>query len=404
MTASNISSSTAVTSRALRLFLVAGEHSGDALGGKLMAALKDKCSAADFVFAGVGGQDMSAQGLVSLFPIEDVAVMGPAHIVPALPRLVRRVYQTVAAAATFKPDAVVIIDSPEFTHPIARRIRKRMPGVPIIDYVSPSVWAWRSGRAKKMRAYVDEVLGLLPFEPAAHARLGGPHCTYVGHPLIERLDEIRNADAHGLRASLGIDDDRKVLLVLPGSRRSEVDRLIDVFGETIAQLKARGHDVTCVVPAVAHVRAKIEAAAKNWKAATHIVASEDKYAAMRMADAALAASGTVTLELGLAGLPMVVAYKVDDLTAAIVRRLVTTDTAILANLVLGAERPFPQFIQQDCTAQKLSAAVGDLLTDTPARSQQVEALARIPSKLLLPEGTPSDAAATAVLAVAERRR
>lgn len=381
----------------LKLFLVAGEHSGDALGAKLMSALKAKRGANRLSFAGVGGEEMAHEGLASLFPIEDVAVMGPAHIIPALPRLVRRVYQTVAAVQAFNPDAVVIIDSPEFTHPIAKRIRKRAPHLPIIDYVCPSVWAWRSGRAPKMARYIDEVLCLLPFEPAALDRLKGPHGTYVGHPLIERFEEIRNADAEGLRARLGLTPDRKVLAVLPGSRRSEVDRLISVFGDTVAMLKARGHDFDVIIPAVAHVREKIENASKTWAANTHTVSGADKYAAMRASHAALAASGTVTLELALAGLPMVVAYKVDDLTAAIVKRLVTTDTAILANLVLGSERPFPQFIQQDCTADKLFAAVSELLTDTPARATQLDALSRIPSKLVLEKGTPSDAAAQAVL-------
>lgn len=392
-----------IANRPLRLFLVAGEHSGDALGAKLMSALKAKCGSGVMTFAGVGGEDMAHEGLTSIFPIEDVAVMGPAHILPALPRIVRRVYQTVSAALAFKPDAVVIIDSPEFTHPIAKRIRKRAPQIPVVDYVCPSVWAWRSGRAPKMARYIDEVLCLLPFEPDALRRLKGPHGTYVGHPLIERLDEIRSADAAGLRARLHIGPDRKVLAVLPGSRRSEVDRLLSVFGETIALLKAQGHDFDCIIPAVAHVREKIVSASATWVAKTHVVQGSDKYAAMRMSNAALAASGTVTLELGLAGLPMAVAYRVDNMTAAIVKRLITTDTAILANLVLGAERPFPQFIQEDCTADKLAKAVAELLDDTPARATQLQALSRIPGKLLLERGEPSDAAATAVLAVVGSR-
>lgn len=390
-------------SEPLRLFLVAGEHSGDALGAKLMAALKAKRGADGIEFGGVGGEEMAREGLVSLFPIEDVAVMGPAHIIPALPRLVRRVYQTVSAALAFKPDAVVIIDSPEFTHPIAKRIRKRAPGIPIIDYVCPSVWAWRSGRAPKMARYIDEVLCLLPFEPDALKKLQGPHGTYVGHSLIERVDEIHNADAAGLRARLGIAQNRKVLAVLPGSRRSEVDRLLPVFGETVGRLKQQGLEFDAVIAAVAHVRDKIEASAKDWPARVHVVSgSEDKYAVMRLADAALAASGTVTLELALAGLPMVVAYKVDNLTAAVVKRLITTDTAILANLVLGSERPFPQYIQENCTAEKLCAAVAELLADTSARARQLDALARVPGKLLLDHGTPSDAAAEAVLKVAAK--
>jgi lipid-A-disaccharide synthase len=163
----------AESSRPLKIFIVAGEHSGDALGAKLIAALKTM-HGGSITFAGVGGEEMAHEGFVSLFPIEDVAVMGPMSILPKLPRILRRVYQTVDAGIAFAPDAVVIIDSPEFTHPIAKRIRKRAPDIPIIDYVSPSVWAWRPGRAKRMRRYVDRVLALLPFEPDAHARLGGP--------------------------------------------------------------------------------------------------------------------------------------------------------------------------------------------------------------------------------------
>lgn len=220
----------------LRLFLVAGEHSGDALGGKLIAALKQRHDGA-LTLAGVGGEDMAHEGFTSLFPIEDVAVMGPMSILPRLPRIMRRVYQTVDAALAFKPDAVsIIIDSPEFTHPIAKRIRKRAPGIPIIDYVSPSVWAWRPGRAKRMRRYVDHILALLPFEPDAHARLGGPACTYVGHPLIEKLDEIEGADVTELSRRLGLAAEKPVLLVLPGSRTSEVTRLIDVFGDAVARV------------------------------------------------------------------------------------------------------------------------------------------------------------------------
>ncbi len=381
--------------RPLRLYLIAGEHSGDALGGRLMAALQSKLGST-VVLAGVGGEHMAHQGLASLFPIEDVAVMGPAHILPALPRIVRRVYQAAHAAVAFSPDAVVIIDSPEFTHPIARRIRKRAPHIPIIDYVSPSVWAWRPGRARKMTAYVDHILALLPFEPAAHVRLGGPPCTYVGHPLIEHLEEITKADAEGLCRRLGIAPQTPVLLVLPGSRRSEVERLIDVFGETIGALRRQGHDFDVVVPAVAHVRSLIESRSAQWPVRPKFVAPADKYAAMRLARAALAASGTVTLELGLAATPSVIAYKVDAVTAAVVRRLIATDTAVLANLVLG-ERVYPEFIQQDCTAEKMSAALSQLLHAGPARARQLEQLARIPGKMHLDHGTPSDAAAEAVL-------
>ena len=386
--------------RPLRLFIVAGEHSGDALGGKLMAALLACVGAGAVEFSGVGGEDMAAQGLSSIFPIEDVAVMGPMSILPRLPRIVRRVYQTVDAALAFKPDAVIIIDSPEFTHPIAKRIRRRALHIPIIDYVSPSIWAWRPGRARKMRAYVDHVLALLPFEPDAHERLGGPACTYVGHPLLERADEIRSAVGASLGRELGLPDDRPVLLVLPGSRRSEVDRLIDVFGEAISRLADRGHTFSVVIPAVRHVRPMIEERSKTWRVSPILVdGADDKYRAMRLARAALAASGTVTLELALAGTPTVVAYKVDAVMARL-RFLLKVQSVVLANLVLG-RNVYPELLQDACTAENLADGLEPLLSDTETRRKQQDLLAEIPARMAVPGGRPSEAAADVVLSVVQ---
>lgn len=386
--------------RSKTIYIVAGEHSGDALGAKLMAAI---CHLRPHVitFAGVGGHEMERQGLRSLFPIEDVAVMGPLSILPRLPRIVRRVYQTVGAAMAAKPDIVVIIDSPEFTHPIARRIRKRAPDIPIVDYVSPSVWAWRPGRAKRMRSYIDEVLALLPFEPGEHERLGGPHCIYVGHPLIERLDEIGNADAAGLARRLNLDPNVPVLLVLPGSRRSEVERLIDDFGDAIRVLADRGIAFAVVIPAVRHVRPLIEQKTPSWRVKPHIIdGAADKYAAMRLARAALAASGTVTLELGLAAVPAVVAYKVDAVMLML-RTMLKTSSIVLTNLVAG-HKIYPELLQEDCTGEKLADALAPLLADSAARRAQINALAAVPAKMQLPQGAPSEAAAKAVLAMLDR--
>src|SRR5690606_20333333 len=199
--------------------------------------------------------------------------------------------------------------SPEFTHPIARRIRRRCPQIPIIDYVSPSVWAWRPGRAKRMRRYIDHVLALLPFEPDAHRRLGGPPCTYVGHPLIERRAWLDALDSAPLTERLGIDREQPVLVVLPGSRSSEVERLMQPFGDTVRLLHARGLANQVIVPAVPHVRPFIEEAVADWPVRPHLVeGEEDKFRAFKLATAALAASGTVTLELAIAGTPAVVAY------------------------------------------------------------------------------------------------
>ncbi len=384
--------------RTRRIFIVAGEHSGDQLGGKLMAALRNQ-SEDPIIFSGVGGETMEAQGMRSIFPLSDVAVMGPLAILARLPKLVRRVYRAVDAALKAEPDAVIIIDSPEFTHPIAKRIRKKRPLIPIIDYVSPSVWAWRPGRAKKMKPYVDHLLAILPFEPAAHERLGGPPCTYVGHPLIEKMDWIRGLDTQELARRLGLAPERPVLVVLPGSRPTEVRRLMQPFGETVKRVQQHLGEIEVIIPAVASVRPLIEAGIEDWPLRPHLVAGEsDKYKAFRLAGAALAASGTVTLELALAGVPMVVGYKVDALASRL-RFLLKVHSVVLANLVL-AENVFPEFIQENCTPEELSAALIPLLLEgSPERERQCAGLANISEKMLLEGTTPSERAAETVLTV-----
>jgi len=387
----------------LRLFLIAGEHSGDALGARLMAALSVQRKGR-IHYLGVGGEGMEREGLASQFPMSDVAVMGPLSILPRLPRLISRVRRTAEAAIAAEPDAVVIIDAPEFTHPIARRIRKRAPQIPIIDYVSPSVWAWRPGRARRMRAYVDHVLALLPFEPEAHAQLRGPPCTYVGHPLIERLDWMRKLDPYELADRLRLEDSRPVIVVLPGSRTSEVGRLMGPFGKAVDLLHERGIAPQVIMPIVPHVRPLIEARLKSWRIRPHLVeGDDDKFRAFRLAHAALAASGTVTLELALAGTPMVVGYRVDWITARPLRFLIKAPSVILANLVL-AENAFPEFLQEDCTPENLAGAVELLLRDTFERRGQLAALARVPQRMLSEGSSPSDVAAEIVLQYAEHGR
>lgn len=384
-------------SQALRIFVVAGEPSGDVLGGKLLNALREIAADRGIEFAGVGGAHMEEAGLASLFPLSDVAVMGPAAILARLPTLVRRVYQTVDAAIAFDPHVVIIIDSPEFTHPIAKRIRQRRPGIPIVDYVSPSVWAWRPGRARKMRPYVNHLLALLPFEPEAHARLGGPPCSYVGHPLIEQAAWIDGLDTESLRARLDIPRGRPVLVVLPGSRPPEVARLMAPFGEAIRKLRQKIGLLELILPAVPSVRPLIEEALTGWPQQPYLVeGEEDKFRAFRLADAALAASGTVTLELGMARTPMVVAYRVDAVAARCLPFLLKVPSIVLANLVLG-ENAFPEFTQEECTAVRLADALVPLFRDSDQRSAQRAALTKIRNRLLLPEGKPSAKAAAIVL-------
>ncbi|HEY7548699.1 MAG TPA: lipid-A-disaccharide synthase [Hyphomicrobiaceae bacterium] len=387
----------------LRLFLVAGEHSGDILGGRLMEAL-NAGRRGRIRYLGVGGRAMAAQGLVSQFPLEDVAVMGLGAILGRLPLILKRISSTARSAIAAEPSAVVLIDSPEFTHPIARRIRRRRPDIPIVDYVSPSVWAWRPGRARRMRPYIDHVLGLWPFEPAVHERLGGPPCSFVGHPLIERHPWLAGLDPAPLAQRLGLLPGRPVLVVLPGSRSSEVTRHMQPFGLALAKLRTVGPDFDVVLPVVSSVRALIEQHLAAWPVRPHLVEGEDdKFRAFRLATAALAASGTVTLELALAGAPTVVAYKADPIIAAIATRLIKAPSVVLPNLVLG-ENVFPEFIQERCTPANLAEALAPLLADTPERARQHAALARIPAALQVAGHTPSEAAAAIVLDYAENGR
>jgi lipid-A-disaccharide synthase len=376
----------------LTIWVVAGEESGDQLGAKLIRALKVRLAGQPLRFAGVGGQAMAGEGVDSLFPLADIAVMGITAVIGRLPTILNRIRRTVEAVVAANPDMLIVIDSPDFTHRVARKVRQRAPHIPIVDYVSPSVWAWRPGRAAKMRAYMDHLLALLPFEPDAHLRLGGPPTTYVGHPLIERLAELRGPD-DGQRVST---DGPIKLLVLPGSRRSEVSRLMEPFGQALELVQRRvDRPLEVAIPAVAHLAAEIEQRAREWSIQPTIVRGEAaKWEAFRNADAALAASGTVTLELGLSGVPMVVAYRVSK-PEELLKYLIKAPSIVLTNLVLG-ENVVPELIQWDCTPEKLTDALLPLLSDTPERQRQVEAFRRLDERMRIGDETPSERAAAIV--------
>jgi|SoimicmetaTmtHPB_FD_contig_91_44844_length_5572_multi_3_in_0_out_0_2 lipid-A-disaccharide synthase len=389
-------------SRPLKLFLIAGEHSGDALGAKLIEGLRAQ-STRPLELQGVGGELMAEQGCPSLFPLSELAVMSLVDVLPRLPNIWRRIRQSVDAVIAQSPDALVILDSPEFTHQVAKRVRRRAPDIPIIDYVSPSVWAWRPGRARKMRRYIDHILAILPFEPDAHRRLGGPACSYVGHPLVEKLDWMRNLDAEALRGRLGIAKNRVVLVVLPGSRASEVKRLMAPFGDAVRQLKAEAGPFEVILPAVRSVRPLIEEGLKGWSMTPHIVIGEaDKFAAFKLARAALAASGTVTLELALAGTPMVVAYRADPIASSL-RFLLIAHSVVLPNLILG-ENVFPELLNRECDGERLSEALLPLMRGGPERERQLSGLARVGEQVRQTDDAPSARAARIVLAYAERRQ
>lgn len=387
-------------SERLRVVLVAGEPSGDLLGASLMRALR-RAHGPGIVFSGVGGPAMAAEGFRTLFPISDIAVIGVVAAVKRLPVILRRVYQLVGTIVRAAPDILVIIDSPDFTHPVARRVARRLPALPIVNYVSPTVWAWRPGRAPRMRGYIAHVMALKPFEPAAHLRLGGPPCTYVGHPLTERMDDLRPRPGE----RLGIDADPLRLVVLPGSRRGEIARLLAPFGEAVRLFAGRiGRPLEVRLPAVDHLSAEIRAGTEGWPVRPEIVIGEAaRHEAFRRAHLALAASGTVTLELALAGVPMVVAYRLARIEN-LLRFLITAKTIVLTNLVLE-EHVVPEFVQDDCTPENLAAALVPLAADTADRRRQAEAFRRLPD-IMEPgmPGTPSDRAAALVLQVHRERR
>lgn len=379
------------------IFLVAGEESGDRLGAALIDALKRATQDRVHV-SGIGGAHMAERGVASHFPLGDLAIMGFAAIPGSLPRIIRRIGEAAEAVIAAKPDVLVIIDSPEFTHRVARRVRARAPHIPIVDYVCPSVWAWRPGRAPAMRAYVDHVLALLPFEPEAMQRLHGPPCTFVGHPLGEQVSLLRPNMEEARRRMT----DPPVLLVLPGSRSGEIKRMAGIFGEAVAQVAKRAGPLDVVVPAVPRLAESVRAATARWPMPVRLVTgTADKHAAFRSARAALTKSGTSTLELALAGVPMAAAYKVPLVEEIVGRLLISAPSAILANLVLG-ENVVPEFLQRDCTPDNLAAALLPLLTDTPQRRRQVAAFTRLDELMAIGGAAPSDRAAAVVLDYAGR--
>ena len=384
---------------ARKIFLIATEESGDRLGASLMKVLRQRLGGA-VRFEGIGGQAMAREGLVSLFPIELLSIMGLAAVVKQLPMILRHIRETAAAVMQASPDVLVIIDSPDFTHRVARRVRARDPAIPIIDYVSPSVWAWRPGRARAMCAYVDHVLALLPFEPEEYRKLRGPPCSYVGHPLIEQLGSLRpGADEQQRR-----DEAPPVLLVLPGSRRSEIRHHMAVFGKTLGLLQAQNVGFELILPTMPHLLEAVREGVESWPVQPRIVLGEqDKRAAFRIARAALAKSGTVTLELALSGVPMVTAYRTGALEAWIMLRLIEVKSVILANLVVG-ENVVPEFLQQDCTPENLSRALRDVLEDSPLRRRQLEAFAGIDRIMSTGDQSPSARAAEIVLAALRKSR
>lgn len=387
-----------MTNTPLRIAIIVGELSGDQLAAKLMPALEKRFAPDHVEWFGVGGERMSSLGFRSLFPLSDIAVMGFFPVLARLRPILRRIAETANAVIRARPDVLVIIDSPDFTHRVAKRVRAALPELRVVDYVSPSVWAWRPGRARKMRSYVDHVLALLPFEPDVHLRLGGPECTYVGHPLTERLPELRPNRAELARRE-GLP---WRLVVLPGSRRSEIRRLMPIFGTTVSQLSERvSGGIEIVLPAVSHLRDEITALSKAWSVKPELVFGEEaKLEAFRTARAALAASGTVTLELALSAVPMVVAYKVSLLEGQL-RHIIRVPSIVLPNLVLG-QNIIPEHIQADCNPEQLVRDLLPLLSDGAARQGQLDGFQALESFMATGTRSPSEIAADVIAELINR--
>ena len=372
----------------IRVFLIAGEASGDALGAALMAGLK--ALAPGFAFSGVAGPQMQAEGMTSLFPMDELSVMGLAEILPKYLDLRRRLHQTVAAVLADPPDVLVTIDSPDFCLRVARIVKAARPGLRTIHYVAPSVWAWRPGRAAKMAPFIDQVLALLPFEPP-YMTAAGMTCDFVGHPVV--AEPLASAEERA-----AFKGDGPLILALPGSRRGEVSRLAPVLGEVLAQVKAVHPQARVALPTVRGVADLVRHLTAGWPIRPEIITDPArKRGAFAAADVALAASGTVSLELAANACPMVIAYRLHPISFWLMKRAALIDTVTLVNLV-SETRAVPEFLGPDCEATRVAPALLDLLRPGPQRQAQLDAMALTMQRLGKGGEPPGLRAARSVLA------
>ena len=373
------------------IFIVSGETSGDNLAARLMAALKAE-TGGRVRFAGVGGPQSEKQGLQSLFPMNELSLMGLAEVLPHLPLLARRLNETVAAARALKPDAVVTVDSPDFCLRVCERLHRS--GFLAIHYVAPQLWAWRPGRARKLATKIDHLMALLPFEVPFFAQYGVT-CSYVGHPAIE--SGAGRGDGRGFRKRHNLPQDATLLCVIPGSRPGEVHRMLPIFADAIGLLRARHPDLHMVIPVVHNAEEAVREATRDWPLPVLLLTDlSERFDAFAASDAAMAKSGTVSLELALAGVPMAVGYRVSPATAFIARRLINVEHASLANLLTG-RAIIPEFIQENCTPQNLAETVEALLKPGEAREAQRAGFREVIEVLGDPEPPPSVRAARVVL-------
>jgi len=378
------------------IYLVAGEASGDAIGARLIAALRARDPG--LAFAGIGGERLAEQGVASLFPMRELALMGLIEVLPNIRNLARRLDQAAADIAARQPAVLVTIDSPGFTLRLAERVKPL--GIPVIHYVAPQIWAWRPGRVAKIKAQVDRILCLLPFETVLFDAAGIP-ADFVGHPVLESAAD--GGDAARFRAAHGLAPAERVLLVMPGSRRMEAKRLLPVFGETLRLLAARIPGLRPVVAISPVVAEAVRAGVRDWPGAPILVQGiADKHDAFAASAAGLIKSGTSSLEMAVAGVPHIIAYRLNPITAWIAERVIRVPFASLVNLL--AERAIaPEFLQRHAVPERMAAALERLLTDPAAAAAQRAGFAEVLAKLHPPGVRPSEAAAAVVLDAIARR-
>jgi lipid-A-disaccharide synthase len=363
--------------RPLKIAIIAGEESGDLLGADLVAALREIRPDREILLSGVGGEHLRKLGIQSLFDPSEIALMGITAILAKLPRLVSLIGKTAAHVVSEKPDCLIIIDNPDFTHRVARKVRAADPSIPIINYVCPSVWAWRPGRAKVMAGYIDHVLAILPFEPQVLTELGGPPATFVGHRLAQDPRILEAAGDQMKREAMRQAGGRKTILILPGSRSGEVRRHASIFGETLSLLKQRGMDLEALLPVTDHVAPLVRSLVKDWPVQPELIEGTDaKYGAFARADAAIAASGTVTLELALSGVPLVSSYRLDRIAKYIGEHFVASWTASLPNLIADAP-VVPEFYNSYVRAPMLARQVEAFVSPGLTRRAMLDGYGKI---------------------------
>lgn len=355
----------------IRVYFVVGEESGDVLGTKLIDAFEALEQPVKPM--GLGGAKMQAKGVESLFDISELSVMGISAVVKKLPSLLNRIRQTVEDILAKKPDVLLLIDSPDFSYRVAKKVRQKAPNIKIIKYVAPTVWAWRAGRAKKIKPYIDHIMAILPFEPDLLKKLGGPDATYVGHPLASEMPNIDIASKTGC-------NDVPKLVILPGSRKGELKLMLPVIRDTIHILHERGNAFELVLPAVTKLETEIRQETSDWSIKPTIVTGEEaKKEAFTNADLALATSGTVILELALYKVPMVSIYKLDKMMMA-VRHMITAWTTLLPNLIV--DYPFvPEKINENAHPEHLARMLERLMEPSEERNVQLRGFELIEKKL-----------------------